>query len=365
MINIGEWNDLQIKREKDFGVYLGCSDSDTEVLLPKKQVPGKSKIGDIMHVFIYRDSDDRLIATVNVPYITLGKLAVLRCVGTTKIGAFMDWGLEKDVFLPFKEQTGAVAENREYLVRMYKDKSDRLCVSMKVYDYLKTESPYKQGDDVEGIVIEYNSKLGAFVAVDNKYSALIPQKEIHSGLYVGDVVKGRVAEVRDDGKLNLTLQKPIKQQIQENVSMVRDIIESYGGTLPFNDKADAKVIEKEFGISKRAFKTAVGKLLKDGWIRITENEIVLLTEEERAARKNGDVSKEDCVRRLEKKSTPKASSKERRTYDDRSWTPIRPAERKGTVKFTRASGGRRNNRRAMLAELDNLDEAETPKSDNE
>lgn len=340
MIRIGEWNDLEIKREKDFGVYLGCNDEDIEVLLPRKQVPAKTRTGDSMHVFIYRDSDDRMIATVNVPYITLGGMAVLRCVGVTKIGAFMDWGLEKDILLPFKEQVGSVREGHEYLVRMYKDKSDRLCVSMKVYEYLKTQSPYKQGDDISGIVIEYNSEYGAFVAVDNSYSALVPKKEIHSGIYVGDRINGRVSEVREDGKLNLTLQKPIKLQINENAAMVYDIINSYGGTLPFNDKADAGIIEKEFGISKRAFKAAVGKLLRDCKIRITEDGIVLLSEKEREELAGKKTTREDYIRRPEKKAGASVKRTEKKP------------EKKGTVKFTRTGGGRRNNRRAMLEELE-------------
>lgn len=344
MISIGEWNDLEIRREKDFGVYLGDRDDDREILLPRRQVPESAAVGDIIHVFIYRDSDDRLIATINSPYITIGRLAALRCVGTTKIGAFMDWGLEKDIFLPFKEQTGPVREGHEYLVRMYKDKSERLCVSMKVYDSLSCDSPYVQGDEIEGIVIEYNRDYGAFVAVDDKYSALIPKKEIHTGVYVGDRIRGRVSGVREDGKLNLTLQKPIKQQIHENAAMVRDIIASYGGSLPFNDKADAAVIEKEFGISKRAFKTAVGRLLRENRIRITEDGIVLLSDEERALLSGKETTRDDYVHRPAKK--------EEQAADRVTWTPASPAPKKGKVKFTSSDGGRRNNRRAMLAELD-------------
>lgn len=340
MIKIGEWNDLIIKRVKDFGVYLGCDDDDKEVLLPRKQVPNGAKIGEHINVFIYRDSDDRIIATVKVPYITMGKLAVLRCVGTTKIGAFMDWGLEKDILLPFKEQTGPVREGREYLVRMYADKSDRLCVSMKVYDHLSCKSPYKQGDEISGIVIEYKSEFGAFVAVDGKYAALIQSKEIHSAIYAGDRIEGRVVDVREDGKLNLTLQKPIKMQIKENAEMVENIIRSYNGVLPFNDKADTKVIEKEFGISKRAFKMALGKLLKDGVIRITENNIELLSEEERKAFAEKGTTKEDVVRR----KTAKKPVQEQRKKSI--------PERGGKVKFTRTSGGRRNNWRAAMAEHD-------------
>jgi hypothetical protein len=332
MLKLGEWNELQVMKEKDFGVYLGIAGEKEEVLLPVKQVPKGTKIGDVLNVFIYRDSSDRIIATVNMPDITLGKLAVLRCVGTTKIGAFMDWGLEKDILLPFKEQTAQVREGREYLVRMYLDKSERLCVSMKVYDYLSTDSPYKQGDEISGIVIEYSSELGAFVAVDNRYAALVPKKEIHSNIYVGDKIEGRVAEVREDGKLNLTLQKPIKLQIKENAEMVYNIIESYGGVLPFNDKADTKVIEKEFAISKRAFKAAVGKLLREGRIRITEDKIELLSQEEREKFLSKETKKEDVVRR--------------------NSTPVP----KGKIKFNRASGGRRNNRRAMREELNASDE---------
>lgn len=339
MISIGEWNDLEIRREKDFGVYLGCNGDDREILLPRRQVPEKAQMGDIIHVFIYRDSDDRLIATVNAPYISMDSLAVLRCAGTTKIGAFMDWGLEKDILLPFKEQMGTVREGHEYLVRMYKDKSERLCVSMKVYDYLESDSPYQKGDEIDGIVIEYNRDYGAFVAVDERYLGLIPVKELHTGVYVGDRVHGRVTEVRDDGKLNLTLQKPIKQQIKENTDMVKDIIVSYGGRLPFNDKADASVIEKEFGISKRAFKAAVGRLLRENRIRITEDSIVMLSDEERKS----------LPERPETRKKPEPEIK------------AQHLPKKGKVKFTSSQSGRRNNRRAMLAELDSADEGDSDK----
>lgn len=361
MIRIGEWNDLVIKREKEFGVYLGCADDDREVLLPRKQIPNGAKIGEHINVFIYRDSDDRIIATVKVPYITMGKMAVLRCVGTTKIGAFMDWGLEKDILLPFKEQSGLVREGREYLVRMYMDKSDRLCVSMKVYEYLSCESPYKQGDEISGIVIEYKSEYGAFVAVDNKYAALIPGKEIHSAIYPGDKIEGRVADVREDGKLNLTLQKPAKVQTRENAEMIMNIIESYNGVLPFNDKADTTVIEKEFGISKRAFKMAVGKLLKDGFIRITENSIELITEEERKMFASKGTKKDDVIIRkkpikhvvqdeFEEKHRFRNRTEKQNKQEIKGKVATGKMLKSGKVKFTRSDGGRRNNWQAMVAE---------------
>ena len=229
---------------------------------------------------------------------------------------------------------------------------------MKANEYLSCESPYKQGDEISGIVIEYKSEYGAFVAVDNKYAALVPGKEIHSAIYPGDKIQGRVADVREDGKLNLTLQKPAKIQTRENAEMIVNIIESYNGVLPFNDKADTSVIEKEFGISKRSFKMAVGKLLRDGLIRITENNIELLTEEERKELAAKGTTKDDVVKR---KKTQKSFGQ---TYaGDISKTRNKPEgssrkefagktvpNRSGKVKFTRSSGGRRNNWHAMLAE---------------
>lgn len=275
MIKLGEWNELEVVKEKDFGIYLSDQDRSQEVLLPGKEVPAGTKIGDSIKVFIYKDSSDRIIATVATPYITMGEMACLKCVGITKIGAFMDWGLPKDILMPFKEQKGKVEEGREYLVRMYKDRSDRLCVSMKVYTYLSTASPYHEGDEVSGIVYELNPQFGAFVAVDNQYSALVPMKEIHSRINVGDRLEARVANIREDGKLNLTIQKPIKRQMEEDAEMVYKIIESYDGRLPFNDKADKETIEREFGLSKNAFKRAVGRLLKQGRVEITDKNILL------------------------------------------------------------------------------------------
>lgn len=279
MIRIGEWNRLVVIRQKEFGVYLSDGSDEADVLLPQKQVPEGTRRGDELEVFIYRDSADRLIATLNKPLITLGELAVLKCVEVTKIGAFMDWGLEKDILLPFKEQTMRVKEGSSYLVRMYKDKSERLCVSMKIYSYLSTNSPYAVGDHVSGTIYELNDSLGAFVAVDNKYSALIPKRELHSHINVGTCIEARISEIREDGKINLTIQKPIREQMAADSEMILSIIKSYDGILPFTDKADKELIEKEFGLSKNAFKRAVGMLLKEGKIEITAKNIILKQED--------------------------------------------------------------------------------------
>lgn len=278
MIQIGKWNTLKVIRSKDFGIYLGEEDSATAdtVLLPRKQVPDNIKAGATMEVFIYRDSQDRLIATTNEPYITMGELKKLKVKNISAIGAFMDWGLEKDILLPFKEQTAKLQEGKEYLVRMYSDKSDRLCVSMKLYNYLLPIEGYTKGDTFTGTVYEYKKGFGAFVAIDDKYSGLIHESELYNKVYVGDIVTGRVVNVREDGKADLALREPAYMQMNEDSEMVYAVIKSYRGVLPFNDKADKDLIKKEFGISKNAFKRAVGKLLKDGKIKINEDSIEII-----------------------------------------------------------------------------------------
>ncbi len=275
MAEIGKWQKLKVIRSKDFGIYLGVDEQDKNaVLLPRKQVPEGLKAGGEIEVFVYHDSEDRPIATVNKPLITLGGVALLRCASVGKIGAFMDWGLEKDILLPFKEMVGKVREGKEYLVYMYLDKSGRPCVSMRVYEHLSTESPYKKGDSVTGYVYQLNEKLGAFVAVDCKYQGMIPKQQLHKRLFIGDMTSFYVSEVREDGKLNLSLSRPAYQQMEEDSEMVYQAIMDYEGVLPFTDKASPEIIEREMGLSKNAFKRAVGRLLKEGKIEIHEKSIV-------------------------------------------------------------------------------------------
>lgn len=278
MIEIGKWNHLNVIRSKDFGIYLGTKEDEETILLPRKQVPEGLKAGGEIDVFIYRDSSDRLIATVNKPYITIGELARLKVKNVTSIGAFMDWGLEKDILLPFKEQTTKVSEGKEYLVKMYVDKSGRLCVSQKIYHDLQSleDSGYKKGDEVTGVVYEFKKDLGAFVAIDDKYSGLIHKSEIYSPVKPGDEVTARITNIREDGKADLSLRKEAYKQMDDDSEMVYNIIKTYKGVLPFNDKADKDLIMKEFGLSKNAFKRAVGHLLKEGKIKITEKTIEIL-----------------------------------------------------------------------------------------
>ena len=268
-MRLGEKQVLTVVKIVDFGVYLG---SDEErVLLPKKQVPEGIEKGDPVEVFLYKDSSDRMIATTKEPKLTLGKMAVLDVVDVGRVGAFLDWGLEKDLLLPFREQTVKVEKGDRCLVSLYIDKSGRLCATMKVYPLLRTDSPYQKNDTVKGTVYEISREFGAFVAVDNCFSALIPRREMYGRIRIGDEVEARVAAVKSDGKLDLSVRGRIPEQMDEDARQIMEQIEKRGGELPFTDKADPERIRAEFGLSKAAFKRAVGRLLKQGKIRIDEN----------------------------------------------------------------------------------------------
>ena len=276
MIELGKKQKLLVVKTVDFGIYLGedrNAPQNERVLLPSKQVPEGTKAGDEIEVFIYKDSQDRLIATTREPMLQVGQTAVLKVKQVTRIGAFLDWGLEKDLLLPFKEQTAKVKKGDEVLVALYVDKSGRLCATMKVYEKLRTDSPYKKDDHVEGIIYETSDNFGVFVAVDNCYSALIPKREAFGRLKVGDRVSARVLKVREDGKLDLSVREKAFLQMDEDAALIMKRMEEYGGKLPFNDKADPELIKQEFGLSKNAFKRAVGRLLKEGRIKISEKNI--------------------------------------------------------------------------------------------
>lgn len=277
MFKLGEKQTLIVVKKVEFGVYLAETVKKTEekVLLPIKQVPADCECGDEIEVFIYKDSKDRLIATTNEPKLMMGQVALLKVAQTGRIGAFLDWGLEKDLFLPFKEQTGHVVPGDEVLVSLYIDKSERLCAKMNVYESLRTDSPYNKDDRVSGRVYELSDNFGAFVAVDNIYSALIPKKELYGDVRVGDDVSARVIKVHEDGKLELGIREKAYLQMDKDADEILKLIESYEGALPFNDKASPEVIRRETGMSKNEFKRAVGRLLKSGKIEIGDKTIRL------------------------------------------------------------------------------------------
>lgn len=280
MIELGKRQNLTVVKKVDFGVYLAeneqASAAGERVLLPNKQVPEGTGLHDTVNVFIYKDSQDRRIATCQKSLLEMGQIALLRVVSVSKIGAFLDWGLEKDLFLPFKEQTVRVREGDECLVTLYVDKSERLCATMKLYHSLHTDSPYKEGDTVRGRVYEISDNFGVFLAVDHLYSALIPKKEAQGKYRPGDEVTVRVVKVREDGKLTVSPHQKAYLQMDVDCDNIIQVLDEFAGVLPFDDHVSPEVIKREFGISKAAFKRAVGRLLKEEKITIRDGRIYRL-----------------------------------------------------------------------------------------
>ena len=275
MLELGKIQKLEVLRVKDFGVYLGIKGEEDSVLLPAKQVPEGTKAGDTIEVFLYRDSSDRPIATTVRPKLVMGELARLTVKDKTKIGAFLDWGLEKDLLLPFREQSAPVRKGDSCLVSLYEDKSGRLCATMRIYDKLSCESPYEEGDQVSGVIYRINPEVGAFVAVDEKYYGLIPAVDLYDSYRVGDTVECRVAKRRPDGKLNLAVRQVSYLQMNEDAQRILDAMKGFGGYLPFGEKASPEMIKSKLKMSKNAFKRALGHLLKEGKIETGEERITL------------------------------------------------------------------------------------------
>lgn len=276
-MRLGEYQELEYIKKVDFGIYLAESQREEErVLLPAKQVPENVKLGDKIKVFLYKDSKDRMIATTNEPKITLGEYAPLEVKEVGKIGAFLDWGLEKDLFLPFKEMVRKVNVGDEVLVKLYIDKSGRLCASTKgIYALLSKKSPYKKDDTVTGRVYDFSDNFGTFVAVDDKYSAKIPRHEDTKFLRLGDVIEAKVTDVKEDGKLDITLREKAYIQMDSDSEKILELLESYAGVLPFSEKASPEVIKRETGLSKNAFKRAIGHLYKERKIDLSDGKIRL------------------------------------------------------------------------------------------
>lgn len=275
MIKLGEVQELKVVETTKFGVFLASTEevSSDDVLLPKNQVTPDIKIGDIIEVFIYKDSEDRLIATTRKPKIKLGELAKLKVIEINEIGAFLDWGLDKDLLLPFKEQSEEIIEGEYYLVSIYIDNSERLCATTKIYDTLQIDSPYKENEWVSGTIYNINENLGVFVAIDNKYHGLILNKELNRELFIGDTVDVRIKKIREDGKLELSLRDKAYAQIEIDSNLIMKKLDLNGGYIKINDKSQPELIKEQLGLSKSSFKRAVGRLLKEGAIEITEDGI--------------------------------------------------------------------------------------------
>ena len=283
-MRLGYMQTLVAVKKTDFGLFLTDIDKKDdknralgdEVLLPKNQVTEDMRVGSEIEVFLYKDSEDRMIATRLVPYIKIGEIKKLKVKEVNKIGAFLDWGLPKDLLLPFKEQIYDIKSGDEILVTVYIDLSDRLCATMDLYSRLSLLPPYQKDDMVKGTVYQVHEQFGAYVAVDNKYSALVPKKELHRELKPGDEIEARVLEVKEDGKLDLSLRQKAYVQMDADSALILDKLKQAGGSLPYQDKSSADEIKEEFGLSKAAFKRAIGRLYKERVIVIEKDGIRLV-----------------------------------------------------------------------------------------
>ncbi|KNY29883.1 CvfB family protein [Pseudobacteroides cellulosolvens] len=278
MVDLGIIQKMEVTRKAPNGLYLNVKGNrgKDDVLLPKNQMPHDAEIGDEIEVFVYKDSEDRMISTTKKPKLTIGEMAVLSVVETTGIGAFLDWGLDKDLFLPFREQVGKVVKGGKYLVALYIDSSDRLCATMNIYNLLRTDSPYKVNDQTRGTIYSISKELGAFVAVDNKYQGLIPNKELYGNFSEGDNIVVRIKKVKPDGKLELSTRKEAYNEIESDAQIIMNRLKLSGGTLNINDSSSPELIKVELNMSKAAFKRAVGRLLKEGAIEITDEGIKMM-----------------------------------------------------------------------------------------
>ena len=274
-MELGKVNRLTLVKLVNFGAYLAEGTEDQErVLLPAKQVPQGIGQGDSLDVFLYKDSSDRLIATMARPLAMVDQFAPMKVKELTKIGAFLDWGLEKDLLLPYRQMLGRVEAGDQILARVYVDKSQRLAASMKeIYPMLRSDSPYQAGDEVRARVYEFSRDFGTFVAVDDIYSAMIPRHEDTRQLRIGDQISCRVTGVKKDGKLDVSIRGKSYETIGEDAEAILRLLESYAGVLPFTEKASSEVIRRETGLSKNAFKRAVGHLYKEGRVSIEDGKI--------------------------------------------------------------------------------------------
>ena len=269
MINIGEFNNLKVVRKSDFGFYLqaGTGNTSDDILLPNSSVEGRElNIGDNVEAFIYRDSKDRLIATLKKPLAVVGELAYLKVVDKSPIGDFVSICLERDVLIPFVEQAGNLNIGSEYLVYLYVDKSGRIAGTTKIDRYLDTTDEYAIGDFVKGIVYGFQTNGSANIAVDGKYRGVILKNEYFTNINLGDVLELRVKKYYEDNKIGLT---PRQGKLYERDSLEEKILEylkNNGGFMKLNDKSSPEEIKKYFGTSKNYFKIALGGLMKKGLI---------------------------------------------------------------------------------------------------
>ena len=274
-VKLGKYNQLKVVKEVDFGVYLD-GDDDGEILLPARYVPDGCKPDDVLNVFIYLDNEERLIATTLQPLVQVGEFACLEVAWVNEFGAFLNWGLMKDLFVPFREQKMKMQVGKQYVIHAHlDDESYRIVASAKVDRYLSREkASYEPGQEVS-ILIWQKTDLGFKAIIENRYSGLLYESEIFQPLHTGMTLKAYVKQVREDGKIDLILQKPGQGKVEDFAATLLDYIREQGGHITLHDKSPAEEIYDTFGVSKKTFKKAVGDLYKKHLVSLQENGIEL------------------------------------------------------------------------------------------
>ncbi len=275
MAEIGKYNKLRVIKEVDFGVYLD-GEKEGEILMPVRYVPKDCQVGDYVDVFLYLDSEDRLVATTEKPYAQVGEFAMLRVKSANKIGTFLDWGIMKDLLVPFREQKVTMTEERSYLVYIYVDEeTQRIAASAKINKFLdKTLPEYVVGQEVE-LIIESETDLGYKAIVNNKHWGILYENEVFEQLAKGLKLKGYIKKIRTDNKIDLSLHPLGYDKVDPITQMILDELKKEGGFVAVSDKSDAELVYRIFGISKKSFKQAVGALYKRRLITIEKDGIRL------------------------------------------------------------------------------------------
>ena len=276
MIKIGQYQTFSILRETEPGLYLGDGE-ENEILLPHKYKPEAFEIGDEIEVFVYLDNEERPIATTLEPYVTLNEYGYLQCSDVNKYGAFMDWGLEKQLFVPFKEQARPMTVGNWYIVYLYLDeKTNRLAGSSKTNKFVDNSTVTVEKYDKVDVLVTHLTDKGANVIVNGKHHGLIYIDDIFEDIRSGDRLKAYVKKVREDNKIDIVLQAPGYRSIEPNANYILDELKAAGGFLPLHDKTDPETIKNELGLSKKSFKKAIGSLYKDKQIIIKSDGIELV-----------------------------------------------------------------------------------------
>ncbi|MDU1413113.1 MAG: S1-like domain-containing RNA-binding protein [Clostridium sp.] len=271
MIEIGKINKLEVTRSCDFGFYLDAKGKTTsdDILIPNGNIIGEIEVGDMVEAFIYRDSQDRLIATMKPIKAQVGEVSYLEVVDKSKIGYFVSIGIERDVLVPFKEAVYDLEVGKKYLFALYLDKTNRIAATTRVDKYLHDTTHYNVGEEVEGTVYGRHHNGNIIIALENTFRGIILKQEYFNDLHMGDVIKVRVKKYFDDGKTEVTARKPRLDEMDDIENVILKYLKNNGGTMKFNDKSNPEDVKKQFKCSKNTFKRSLGGLMKKGLVEQT------------------------------------------------------------------------------------------------